>query len=643
MSAIDEVKQKIDIVEVIGQYATLKKAGRNLTALCPFHSEKHPSFFVYPEQQSWHCFGACNTGGDVFAFIMKKEGLDFGEALRQLALKAGVTLPSFSGRIETAGKKEEKEEFYQVNEAAALYFHNLLLNATAAVKAKSYVEKRGFTAKTIADFQLGFSLDSWDAIKLYLGERGHSEETMLTAGLLIKAEDGRTYDRFRGKLMFPIRDIRGRVTGFGARVLDDSLPKYVNSPQTPTFDKSGTLYSIDRAAAEIRKQDKAIIMEGYMDVIMAHQNGVTNAVASMGTAITETQLRILKKLTTNLILSFDADLAGLKASERGGEIAEKPLGEQTAYRYSRKSNISSLKLNEAELRDAEIVGTFIIDEEALNIDTRVIKLPEGKDPDEVIKEDINSWNNLVNQAMPLMDYIFEKTALNLDLTTAKDKSLFVDRLLPIVAEINDPIRQAHYLQKLAAMVKVDMNTIKASLSRLKPPQIKRKTLAQRPSVTKPLRPLASNSREEYCLALLLQYPELKSQPPDLSPEYFESSENREIFNAWQEESDILSLRERIDPAIHEHLDAIIKSVVYKTLSPTDIERRYTACIRELEKRYYQNLEARRSEIFAQEVESGGKGADIVRLQKEGIEPSTKLRELDAHKKRNPSGTGRTRR
>jgi DNA primase len=602
MSAIDEVKQKIDIVEVIGQYATLKKAGRNLTALCPFHSEKHPSFFVYPEQQSWHCFGACNTGGDVFAFIMKKEGLDFGEALRQLALKAGVTLPSFSGRIETAGKKEEKEEFYQVNEAAALYFNNLLLNHQAAVKAKSYVEKRGFTAKTIADFQLGFSLDKWDALKLYLGERGHSEETMLTAGLLIKAEDGRTYDRFRGKLVFPIRDIRGRVTGFGARVLDDSLPKYVNSPQTPTFDKSNTLYGIDHAAAEIRKQDKAIIMEGYMDVIMAHQNGVTNAVASMGTAITETQVNTLKKLSRNLILALDADAAG----------------------------------EEAMLRTVSY-------ENILNAEIRVIELPEGKDPDDVIRENIEKWRSLVNEARPLIDFMFEKTTVKLDLTTARDKSGAVDRLLPIVAEINDPIRQAHYLQKLAAMVKVDMNTIKASLSRLKPPQIKRKTLAQRPSVTKPLRPLASNSREEYCLALLLQYPELRSQPPDPSPEYFESTENREIFNAWQEESDILSLRERIDPAIHEHLDAIIKSVVYKTLSPTDIERRYTACIRELEKRYYQNLEARRSEIFAQEVESGGKGADIVRLQKEGIEPSTKLRELDAHKKRNPSGTGRTRR
>ena len=604
MSAIDEVKQKIDIVEVIGQYTALKKAGRNLTALCPFHSEKHPSFFVYPEQQSWHCFGACNTGGDVFAFIMKKEGLDFGEALRQLALKAGVTLPSFSGRMEAGGKKEEKEELYQVNEAAALYFHNLLLNATAAAKAKSYVEKRGFTARTIADFQLGFSLDSWDALKLYLGERGHSEATMLTAGLLVKAEDGRTYDRFRGKLMFPIRDSRGRVTGFGARVLDDSLPKYINSPQTPTFDKSSTLYGIDRAAAEIRKQDRAIIMEGYMDVIMAHQNGVTNAVASMGTAITETQVNTLKKLSRNLILSLDADAAG----------------------------------EEAMLRT---VGY----ENILNAEMRVIELPEGKDPDDVIRENIEKWRSLVNEARPLIDFLFEKTTVKLDLTTAKDKSGAVDRLLPIVAEINDPIRQAHYLQKLAAMVKVDMNTIKASLSRLKPAQIKRKTTARgvpKPSVAGTLRPLASSSREEYCLALLLQYPELKSQPPDLSPEYFESSENREIFNAWQKESDILSLRERIDPAIHEHLDAIIKSVVYKTLSSTDIERRYTACIRELEKRYLQNLEARRGEIFAQEVESGGKGADIVRLQKEGIEPSTRLRELDAHKKRNPS-QGRTRR
>jgi DNA primase len=598
MSAIDEVKQKIDIVDVIGQYAALKKAGRNLTALCPFHSEKHPSFFVYPEQQSWHCFGACNTGGDVFAFLMKKEGLDFGEALRQLALKAGVTLPS---RVESAGKKEEKEELYQVNEAAATYFHNLLLNATAAVKAKNYVEKRGFTAKTIADFQLGYSLDSWEALKQYLRERGHSEETMLTAGLLIKAEDGRTYDRFRGKLMFPIREIRGRVTGFGARVLDDSLPKYINSPQTPTFDKSGTLYGIDRAAAEIRKQDKAIIMEGYMDVIMAHQNGITNAIASMGTAITETQVSILKKLSRNLTLALDADAAG----------------------------------EEAMLRTIGYENT-------LNAEIRVIMLPEGKDPDDVIRENIDGWRSLVDKAMPLTDFMFEKTTAGLDLNTARDKSLLGNRLGVIINEINDPIRQAHYIQKLAMLTGTDINTIKALLSGLKPGASKRKSPVQKPVVKTFKHVLASNAREEYLLALLLQNPELKNRLELLSPEYFASSENREIFNAWREATDMTSLRDRIDPAIHEHLDAIIKSVVYKTLSPTEIERRYAACVRELEKRYFQNLEARRAEIFAQEVASGGQGADIARLQQEGIEPSTKLRELDAQKKRNPS-LGRTRR
>ena len=292
MSAIDEVKQRTDIVDVVSQYTALKKAGRNLTALCPFHSEKHPSFFVYPEQQSWHCFGACNTGGDVFSFVMRKEGVGFGEALRLLAQRAGVSLPS---RMEREGGREEKEELYQINEAAARYFNNLLLNSPAAEKVRSYVTSRGFLPQTVTDFQLGFSLDSWEALKQYLLERGHSEDKILEAGLLIEAENGKTHDRFRGKLMFPIRDIKGRIIGFGARALDDSLPKYTNSPQTPTFDKSGSLYGIDLAAMAIRQQDTAIIMEGYMDVITAHQNGVTNVVASMGTAVTETQVNTLKK------------------------------------------------------------------------------------------------------------------------------------------------------------------------------------------------------------------------------------------------------------------------------------------------------------------------------------------------------------
>jgi DNA primase len=580
MSAVDEVKQKIDIVEVIGQYTKLKKAGRNLTALCPFHSEKNPSFFVYPEQQSWHCFGACNTGGDVFAFIMKKEGLDFGEALRRLAQQAGVTLPS---RTAPREKKEEKEEYYNVNAAAALYFHNLLLNSPAAEKARKYITQRGFTLKTIADFQLGFSLDSWEELKNYLKEKGHSEETMLTAGLIIKSEDGRTYDRFRGKLIFPIRESRGRVTGFGARVLDESLPKYVNSPQSPTFEKSGTLYGIDRAAAEIRKQGATIIMEGYMDVIMAHQNGITNAVACMGTAITETQVNILKKLSKNLLLSMDADAAG----------------------------------EEAMLRT---VGY----ESILNNEMKVIILPEGKDPDDVIREDIKQWQGLVEQAVPLIDFMFEKSKAKLDLTTARDKSLAVARLLPVIAAINDPIRQAHYLQKLAGLVKVDINTIKASLSRLKPATTGRRKITPQP--TEAEKKISSNPREEYLLALLMQHAELSGALEEMSPEYFVSSENREIYSLWRETGDIISLKEKIDPAIREHLDAIINRKVPETRN--NVEQKCIDCISELKKAYLKNLAARIAETG--EIRT---------------EIPDQLRELDARKikKRNSSYTGKIRR
>ncbi len=584
MSVIDEIKQKLDIAEVIGEYATLKKSGRNLTALCPFHSEKHPSFFVYPEQQSWHCFGACNTGGDVFAFVMKKEGLDFGEALRLLAQRAGITLPA---RYIGAGRQEEKEPYFNANEAAALYYHNLLLNSPAAAKAKNYVESRGFTVQTIADFQLGYSLDAYDALKLYLLEKGHDEKTLLTAGLLYEDERHKTSDRFRGKVMIPIRDVKGRVTGFGARVLDNSEPKYKNSPQSPTFDKSGTLYGIDRAAAAIRKQDFAIIMEGYMDVIMAYQCGVTNAVASMGTAITEMQVNILKKLSKNLVLSLDADAAG----------------------------------EEAMLRTVSY-------ENILNAEMRVILLPAGKDPDEVMLEDMGKWQSLVSGAIPLVDFLFEKTVVNLDLSTARDKSAAVDRLLPVIAAINDPIRQAHYLQKLAALVKVDMNTIKASLIRLKPATVRGKTISKPVAVR---RPITSSSREEYCLALLMQYPQLREFQIEILPEYFIHTENREIFLAWQAMNDIQALKESLDPALYEHLDVIINKELPAV--GNNLEGRLRDCVMELRKTCLRNMAARTAESAEVEVDL-----------EEGVKISHQLKELDENRsKKRQSSYGKLRR
>jgi len=308
LSIIDDVKQKTDIVEVISQYVTLKKSGRNFSAPCPFHSERNPSFFVYPERQSWHCFGACNTGGDVLSFVMKKENMDFGEALRLLAARAGIEMPT---RVQPDTKKDEKDRIFQINSAAALYFHNLLLNSPGAEYARKYIEQRGLNEKTVSDFQLGYATDSWEGLKEHL-KREYTEKEILEAGLLVESDDGRTHDRFRNRLIFAICDNRGRITGFGARILQDTdrQAKYVNSPQTLVFDKSGTLYGINLAASTIRQKDQVVMVEGYMDVITAHQNGVTNVVASMGTAVTERQLNDLKKLTKNIVLAMDADTAG---------------------------------------------------------------------------------------------------------------------------------------------------------------------------------------------------------------------------------------------------------------------------------------------------------------------------------------------
>jgi len=586
MSVIDEVKQRIDIVEVVSQYTTLKKAGRTFTALCPFHSEKHPSFFVYPEQQSWHCFGACSTGGDVFSFVMKKEGIDFGEALRLLAQKAGVTIPS---RFEPEAGKEERERLYQVNQAAAQYFHNLLLNSPAGEKAGKYFASRGLSPKTIADFQLGFSLNSWDALKQYLMERGYTENELLTAGLVIEVEAGGTHDRFRNRLMFPIPDIRGRIVGFGARVLDDSLPKYLNSPQTLIFDKSSCLYGINLAVAAVRQQGLVVIVEGYMDVITAHQNGFNNVVASMGTSVTEKQVGTLKRLTRNIALALDADAAGEEAMLRA-------------------------------------VGY----ENTLEAEMKVIILPKGKDPDNVIREDAKIWQDFLEEALPIVDYTFNMVTAELDLNTARGKSLAADKLLPIVTEMKDTVRQAHYLQKLARLVKVSQHSLEATLGRIKPSRGKRqaKELGQE-RITQARRPLLSSPVEEYCLALLLQHPELKSRNEGLSPEYFENSENREIFTAWQQANAPSSLKDGLDSAIWEHLDSLIT----RNLPANQIEQKYANCVLRLREKFLRALEVKRAEVFALEAESGGTAAELAKLEEQGIEVSVQLGEVFTQRSR----------
>jgi DNA primase len=577
VSVIEEVKSKLDIVEVVGRYTQLQKSGRNFKAVCPFHTEKTPSFFVFPERQSWHCFGACNTGGDALSFVMKKEGMTFGEALRFLADKVGVLMPT---HIEPGPGRDEKDRLYQANEVASQFYHNMLVTSEQAEKVREYLTGRGVNAKALSDFQIGYSPNAWEILKQYLLERGFSETEMLDSGLIIRSDEGKTHDRFRHRLMFPIHDPRGRVTGFGGRALaDNQQPKYLNSPQTPVFDKSSTLYGIHLASQGIREADLAVITEGYMDVIVPHQYGFHNVVASMGVAITEKQVNILKRLTKNLILALDPDAAG----------------------------------EEAMLRCIDY-------ENVLGAEVRVIIVPGGKDPDEIVKENPEIWQQLIETAKPVIEFAIEKTIGKLDMNNAGDKSQAANGLLPVIARVHDDIRRDHYLTRLSKLTKIDYNRLEAVLkSYLARPKIEK----QKTALPIALKSVPA-SRENYCLTLALHYPNLKTLDSGLVPEYFQDSENREIFVAWLNTDDNVALREKLDPLVREKLGELES----KAPPTTSIADKFTDCVLLLRKSYLQGQETMRKEVFAMEAETSGHKAALARLEQEGTEGSTRISEVD---------------
>jgi len=572
MSVVDEIKERLDIVDVISDYVPLKKAGRNYKALCPFHAEKTPSFIVFPDTQTWHCFGACGTGGDVFTFIMKRENLSFAEALRLLAQRAGVPLRPKT-EAETA-EEELKKRLREINAAAATYFHHLLLASPEGERARKYLAKRGINQETIEKFQLGYALSAWEALKKYLTGKGYRLADIKAAGLLVEREDGSSYDRFRGRLMIPIRDLRGSVVGFGARVLDapprlrggqtgnaplppargGAAPKYLNSPQTPLFDKSSLLFGLDLAKGAILAQGLAVIVEGYMDVLTAHQHGFANVVASMGTALTEAQLKLLKRFSKRFALALDADRAGSEATLRGLALAREALDRQVVPVPTPRGLIRY--------------------ESRLSAEIRIITLPQGTDPDEVIKADPARWAELVEKALPVVDYYFQVVTAGLDLNSPKGKAEAVRRLMPIIQEIGDPVERTHYLQKLARLVRVDEKTLllEAAAGRAKAP---RKVEEEKGAAPRPPFPKSAIAfgLEEYCLSALLRRPHLLRRldgltsvvgVKELSPDDFAQVENREIFAALRDrverggELDMGALREALDATLHPRLDALLE-------------------------------------------------------------------------------------
>ncbi len=601
MSVIDEIKQRLDIVQIVSAYVALQKSGRNYRALCPFHTEKNPSFFVFPDRQSWHCFGSCNTGGDIFSFIMRREGVDFSQALKLLADKAGInlTVPSSYSRQDV----REEEKILKINEAAANYYHNLLLNTGAGETARRYLTQRGLSIESIKNFQLGFAPEGWETLKNHLIETGYNETDLLLAGLLVEQENKHTYDRFRNRLIFPIRDAGGKLVGFGARALDDSPPKYLNSPQTAVFDKSSILYGIDQAKNAIRHSDQAIIVEGYMDVIIAHQYGWQNVVASMGTSITEKQLLTLKNLTRNLVFALDADTAGTEAIFRGGELVDKVIPFLPS-----------------------IYG-WVKYEDAYKAEVKAMLLPQDKDPDEVIKEDPDLWHQLIESARPIIEFIIDAIVTKVNLESATEKSLAVEKLTPLLLEIKDPVRHAHYVERLAHHLKIDPRVLEDTI---------RKTRTLRKAPTKAAAtgqiavvPPLSSPVEQYCLALLFQYPELQTETTELSPECFEQSENRELFLRWQRGTELADLKKELDAPLREYMEGLLSKEIPDIIHQSEALRRSVLqdCIIRLHEKRLRNLEIKKQELLAAEAETGGITAQLTRLEEQGVEISKQLKEI----------------
>jgi DNA primase len=493
MSVIDDIKANVDIVDLINSMGVgLRRSGRSFVGFCPFHpNTRTPAFHVYPDTQSFYCFG-CHASGTVFDFVMRKQGLDFKGALELLAERAGI-------RLEPKNDIQRQEDarrarLLEINGVATRYFNYVLLNLSRGAPGREYIAKRGINRDAIDAFQIGYSLDDWHHLFTYLHEKkGYSVEDIIAAGLAIPGERG-PYDRFRNRIIFPIRNIRGEVIGFGGRALGDAQPKYLNTPETPLFKKSEVLYGLDLARDAIRSTNQVIIVEGYVDVITAHQYGFRNVVAPLGTALSKAHINQLKRLTDQVYLALDADAAGQKATLRGLET------------------IRTTTEEEGEGRLVTTAQGIVRLENDVTI--RIIRLPAGRDPDEVIAADPQLWKELVDNATPVMDFYLEAYTAGLDLHDPAQQRLALERIIPLLSEL-DGAAQRVYVARVEQLTGVRSELIVDLLrARIQPPRRNERHRGIRSSSPPPAPPPTApppidehrRDTEAYLLALALRYP-----------------------------------------------------------------------------------------------------------------------------------------
>jgi len=616
---VQQIKERLNVVDVISGYLKLNKAGVNYKALCPFHNEKTPSFMVSLPRQSWHCFG-CGEGGDIFTFIQKIEGVEFPEALKILAEKAGVVLERVDPKLKT-----EKDRVLEICEKAAQFFTESFSHGPRNGELLSYLKKRGLNETVISDWRLGYAPDSWDSLLNFLRSRGYKDSEIEKTGLVIQTPhlrqdfggQARYHDRFRNRLMFPIFDTSGRVIAFSGRIMSDVIPsktekpdagKYINSPETILYNKSRILYGLDRARTDIRKSDKAILVEGQMDVLLPWQDGVKNIVATSGTALTEEQLSILKRLTSNLVLAFDTDDAGFKATKRGIDLAQ-----------------------------------------TMGFDVSVLNLESGKDPADFVKEKPGEFFNTVNNAEPIMSYYFRQAFKRFSPERIEGKKFIAVTLLSEIKRLPSAIEKSNWLRDLALRLGVSERDLEEEMDRLDVPvPILSSVEASLVSSCQKAGSTSARGRKEILsdrlLALLLKRPELVSEAAKITT--FLPGRDCEILSAFVPQSgtsadksarDFSEIRSALVSDLRPRLDFLCLAADYemeKFGADFDVGSEIKFLIKEVEREYYKEklnriglaIQNQENLSAVQTEDDGGKGLEA--LTKEFQSISKKIHQIN---------------
>ncbi len=544
-SPIEEIKNRLNLLDVVGGYLKLQKTGANYRGLCPFHSEKTPSFFVSPARQVWKCFG-CNKAGDVFKFIQEIEGVEFGDALRTLAQRAGVQLKREDSQLRT-----ERQRLCEISELAVCFFEKQLNGSDVGKKAKEYLLKRGVTDESIGKWRLGYSPDKWRALSDFLVSRGYKRQETEKAGLAIKSETaGNFYDRFRGRIIFPIFDLNSQPVGFGARIFEPEKAKndkdtvsreevisakYINTPATLIYDKSRILYGLDKAKLAIKKSDNCILVEGYMDVIMVSQNGFENVAAVSGTALTLYQLKILKRYSNNLLISFDMDTAGSSGTKRGINLAQA---------------------------------------EEFNI--KIVTMPEGMDPADVLLKKPDLWSGLVAGAKSIMEFYLETALKEHDRETADGKKKIAAVLLPAIKVIANRVEQTFWIERLAKELRAREEDLRAEMEKAKADKAEVSSANNQPPVLEKNKS-KKEILEKRLFVLLAKYPDKLSL---IEGGDFFSPEAKIVFDFFKNNPDFI-----VNKNFPEEIAAVLNEVLFlseaEEISAIEADRDFKKCLKEL--------------------------------------------------------------